>query len=283
MITTQSSLASRPLKQAPALPTMYDLPSENPEDPGLPDYFHYLQPHLLDVTLQSDIPSDQFFSTGDMNLYYDLAHPMWYKRPDWFLVLDVPRLYQQRDSRLSYVLWDEQLPPYIVVELISPGTEKEDLGQTRHQPNRPPTKWMVYEQLVKVPYYVIFNRYTDALTMYQLVGSRYRQIISPDNRLWLPRLELGLSLWQGTYRGLTRSWLRWYDRSGEWILTPEEETLQQIVRADEQTARADEQTTRADEQTARADEQTARADEQTARAELYAAKLRALGLDPDNL
>lgn len=26
------------------LPTMYDLPSEDPEEPGLPDEFHYYQP-----------------------------------------------------------------------------------------------------------------------------------------------------------------------------------------------------------------------------------------------
>jgi hypothetical protein len=29
------------------LPTMYDLPSEDPEEPGLPDEFHDLQPQLL--------------------------------------------------------------------------------------------------------------------------------------------------------------------------------------------------------------------------------------------
>ena len=33
------------------LPTMYDLPSEDPEEPGLPDIFHGLQPQLLDETL----------------------------------------------------------------------------------------------------------------------------------------------------------------------------------------------------------------------------------------
>ena len=32
------------------LPTMYDLPSEDPEEPGLPDEFHDFQPHLLRKT-----------------------------------------------------------------------------------------------------------------------------------------------------------------------------------------------------------------------------------------
>ena len=29
------------------LPTMYDLPSEDPQEPGLPDEFHYYQPPTL--------------------------------------------------------------------------------------------------------------------------------------------------------------------------------------------------------------------------------------------
>jgi len=29
---------------------MYDLPSEDPEEPGLPDEYHHLQPQLLSAT-----------------------------------------------------------------------------------------------------------------------------------------------------------------------------------------------------------------------------------------
>jgi hypothetical protein len=32
---------------------MHDLPSEDPEEPGLPDEFHLLQPELLRLTLSS--------------------------------------------------------------------------------------------------------------------------------------------------------------------------------------------------------------------------------------
>ena len=114
------------------LPTMYDLPSENPEEPGLPDEFHYLQPQLLSATLRlADYATDETFSVGDMNLYYDVHHPYWYKRPDWFAVVGVPRLYEKRDIRLSYVVWQEGISPFVIVELISPGTEKEDLGETK--------------------------------------------------------------------------------------------------------------------------------------------------------
>ncbi|MDP5337981.1 MAG: hypothetical protein NWQ28_05335, partial [Nodularia sp. (in: cyanobacteria)] len=37
-----------PLSPEEVLPTMYDLMSEDPEESGLPDHFHLLQPRLLD-------------------------------------------------------------------------------------------------------------------------------------------------------------------------------------------------------------------------------------------
>ena len=59
-----------------------------------------------------------------------MHHQLWHKRPDWFLVVGVSRFYNERDLRLSYVMWQEEVSPMVVVELLSPGTEKEDLGQT---------------------------------------------------------------------------------------------------------------------------------------------------------
>jgi len=41
---------------------MYDLPSEDPEEPGLPDEYHYLQPQLLSATFHlRDYAFDQVF------------------------------------------------------------------------------------------------------------------------------------------------------------------------------------------------------------------------------
>jgi Uma2 family endonuclease len=56
-----------------------------------------------------------------MNLYYDVRHALWYKRPDWFGVVGVPLLYDEVDLRLSYVIWQEGINPFVVVELLSPG------------------------------------------------------------------------------------------------------------------------------------------------------------------
>jgi len=37
---------------------------------------------------------------------------------------------------------------------------------------------------------------------------------------------LGIGLFIGSYQGLTRQWLRWFDRDGNWIPTPTEKGQQ---------------------------------------------------------
>lgn len=213
------------------LPTMYDLPSEDPEEPGLPDEFHLYQPQLLRETFKPPTYSaDQVFVASDLNLYYDSRHPLWHKRPDWFAVLGVPRLYEQEDLRLSYVVWQEGVNPFVAVELLSPGTEKEDLGQTLREASQRPTKWQVYEQVLRIPYYLVFDRYTDQLRAFHLVASRYREASLLEPRLWMPDLELGIGLWSGFYQGSERVWLRWYDAAEDWILTPAEQERERAER-----------------------------------------------------
>ena len=255
------------------LPTMYDLPSEDPEEPGLPDEFHDLQPQLLSATLRlTKVAQDQIFTGTDLNLYYDVDHPLWHKRPDWFAALNVPRLYDGSDLRLSYVVWQEGVSPSVIVELLSPGTEKEDLGETISLAGDPPTKWDVYEQILKVPYYVLYDRYSGALVGYQWIDGQYQTLEIENNRLWLTDLKLGLGLWQGEYLGIPRKWLRWIDEQGQWIPTPLEVAQQQRVQAEQRTVQAQQQRVQAEQEREKAREELAR----------LAAKLRELGIDPDN-
>jgi len=252
------------------LPTMYDLPSENPEEPGLPDEFHFLQPLLLFLTFQPpNWTSEQVFSACDLNLYYDLNHPNWYKRPDWFGVVGISRLYEGRDLRLSYVVWQEEISPFVVVELLSPGTEEEDFGRTVQKAGHPPTKWQVYEQILRVPYYIIFSRYSNELQAFHLVDRDYEPLIIRDNLLPVPDLELSLGLWQGSFRGIERLWLRWMTLEGELIPTEGEE----LILAQEQARLAQEQ--------ARLSQERARLAQE--RAAQLAARLRELGIEPDDL
>ena len=172
------------------------------------------------------------------------------KRPDWFLVRDVPRLYEGTDLRDSYVVWLEGEKPLVVIELLSPGTEKEDLdkyaldnieltttsslesianSESKQNDGQivketPPNKWHVYEWILRVPYYAVYNRYTNHLRVFLLEGGRYRECItdSGNPRFWMRGLKLGLGIWQGEFEGMTRQWLRWYDSDGNWLLTDTE-------------------------------------------------------------
>ncbi|WP_293337348.1 Uma2 family endonuclease [Microcoleus sp. CAWBG58] len=237
------------------LPTMYDLPSEDPEEPGLPDEFHDLQPQLLTLAFRPhNYQASEIFSGTDMNLYYDVQHTLWHKRPDWFGVVGVPRLYNQSELRMSYVTWQEGVNPFVIVELLSPGTEKEDLGANIDeeklpiQPNnvgnaqvlqadtneKPPSKWEVYEQILRVPIYAVFSRYTNRLRVFALNAGHYQELELSDSRVWIPDLGLGLGLWQGEFQGIDRLWLRWYDVDGNWILTEAEQQRQRADSAEAQ-------------------------------------------------
>jgi hypothetical protein len=43
-----------------------------------------------------------------------------------------------------------------------------------------------------------------------------------ENPVWLPEVGLGIGSEQGTYQGITREWLYWYNESARRLLTPEE-------------------------------------------------------------
>ena len=266
--------SDRQLSPRETLPTMYDLPSENPEEPGLPDEFHDFQPEFLRVTFRPpNYPPEQLFCGSDMNLYYDARHHLRYKRPDWFGVVGVSRLYNENDLRLSYVMWEEIVAPTVVVELLSPGTEKEDLGKSTRLSSQPPTKWEVYEQILKVPYYIVFDRYTDTLKVFELSGGFYKEIQLTEPKIWIPQLELGLGVWSGEYDGLHRRWLRWYDAQGNWILTPTEQAQ----------AKFETERQRAEAESQRAETERQRAEAEREKSQRLEELLRSHGIDPDNL
>ena len=240
-MTNLSVQSDPPLSAGQTLPTMYDLPSENPEEPGLPDEYHSLQPEFLRLTFKPrNWYPNRLFCGSDINLYYDVKHPNWYKRPDWFGVVGVSRLYEERELRLSYVVWQEGVDPLVVVELLSPGTEDDDLGKKVRELGKPNTKWEVYERILRVPYYVAFNRYTNEMQPFCLVGDRYQPAELRNGRLLIPSIELSLGLWQGSFQGIDRLWFRWMTLDGNLILTPEEEAAaakQEVVDAKQENDR----------------------------------------------
>ena len=280
------------------------LEGEDQQEPGLPDEFHGLQPRWLSATLRlPDFSEAQIFTETDFNLYYDPDHTTWYKRPDWFAVAGVTRLYDGVDMRSSYVIWDEQVIPFIVVELISPGTAMSDLGELKREHNGTPTKWQVYEQIIKVPNYVVFDRYKDKLWSFKLIDGQYqeqdlndtRRTTEGDRRYWLEEMGIGLGVWEGEYEGVTRPWLRWYDADGRWIPNKDERIEQERSRAEQERARAEQERARAEQERARAEQERLKAEQELqqrqeaehiaeqerSRAERLAKRLKELGIDPD--
>ncbi|MBE9099516.1 Uma2 family endonuclease [filamentous cyanobacterium LEGE 07170] len=246
---------------------MYDLPSEFPEEPGLPDVFHDLQPQLLSRTLRlRAYGRDRYFTASDLNIYYDVYHPIWHKRPDWFLAVDVPPLYDGQDLRSSYVVWQEGESPFVIIELLSPGTQAEDLGRfgeeqspettdaapasrdsrngngngndlisapPNNRANRvtPPGKLEAYERYLRVPHYFVYSRYTGQLRYFKLLGGLYQeQPLNDENPIaWIADLGIGLGIWEGEFEGIQARWLRWCDRAGNWFLTDTEENAEQAT------------------------------------------------------
>jgi Putative restriction endonuclease len=189
----------------------------------------------------------------------------------------VPASTSPEDRRQSYVVWQEGVSPFLMVELLSPGTEAEDLGsatrvspevssgacparQTLRVVGKPPTKWQVYEQILQVPYYAVFDEFSSRFRMFCLQDGQYIEAKISGQGFWLSEIELGLGIWAGSYQGMTDRWLRWYDRAGNWIPTHEENELLANQRADLERQNADRERQRAD---------------------LLAAKLRELGIDVD--
>jgi len=101
-------------------------------------------------------------------------------------------------------------------------------------------------------------------------------------------VELGI--WQGEYINQDLPWLRWWDMDGRLLLNGDERAEQEKQRAeqekqraDQEQARAEQEKQRADQEQARAEQEKQRADQERERSDRLAARLKALGVDPDEL
>ncbi|MDJ1179923.1 Uma2 family endonuclease [Roseofilum sp. BLCC_M91] len=228
-------------------PSAQDLPDsdETPVDNELQD----LIPTLLKAMLASiwSERMDWFFGV-DMGIYTDPNQPAIV--PDGFLSIGVPRIIGE-GLRLSYVLWQEQQVPTLVLEVVSQ-TRRGEYSQKKQQ----------YAQL-GVLYYVIYNplrTQQPRLEVHQLKGGEY-QLLSGEP-VWLPELNLGIGRDRGKNQGIEREWLYWYDENGDRYLTPEE---------------------RADRQQERADRQQAVIEQKEQTIQHLRERLKQLGIDPDTL
>ena len=190
------------------LPSAEDLPDsdDTPVDNELQNLISGLLKAILAFVWADRI--DWFFGV-DMGIYYDPDQPAIV--PDGFLSLGVERIFDE-NLRLSYLLWEEQRVPTIVLEVVSHKRRGEYS-----------TKKEFYAQL-EVLYYVVYNpqrRRKASLEVYRLVNGKYQLQLA--NPVWLPEIALGIGSARGTYQGITREWLYWYNEQGKRLLTPEEQ------------------------------------------------------------
>ncbi len=150
------------------------------------------------------------------------------KAPDW---LYIPRVNTILVDRKSYTPNLEGDIPAVVMEFIS----DTDGGEYSVKRSYPPGRWFFYEQILRVPIYIIFDPSGGLLEFYQLENGRYElQLPDPNGRQWIPSMNLFLGTWQGTKEQRPGYWLRWWDEAGNILPWAVEQIEQERQRAEQE-------------------------------------------------
>ena len=199
--------------------------------------------------LQRLHPDGQFAVGQNSGIYWRHTNPplRGCLAPDWFYVPDVPPMLDEQVRR-SYVLWQEMIPPLLLIEFSS--------GDGSTERDRTPNegKFWIYERRIRPAYYAIYEFDPGRVAVYQMVGWSFQPLVANERGHYpIEPLGIELGIWEGDYKNVSLPWLRCWDREGRLLPIDSE----------------------------RADEEKQRADEANRRAERLAARLRQLGQDPD--
>ena len=163
-------------------------------------------------------PDGQYFIGQDLGIYWRITEPpeKGAEAPDWFYVPNVPPSLNGK-TRRSYVLWQEFIAPSIVLEFVS-GNGAEERDKTPWK-----GKFWIYEQVIRTPFYGIYEVNKASIEVYELIGGKY-QLLAANERGHYSITPMGieLGLWQGEYQNMELPWLRWWDLQGNLLLTGEE-------------------------------------------------------------
>ena len=216
--------------------------------------------------LQERHPDGQYAIGQDCGIYWRETEPAekGAEAPDWFYVPNVPPNLDGQIRR-SYVLWREHIAPLIALEFASGnGDEERDstpLSRTEEGVITKPGKFWVYERVMRIPYYGIYEINSGRLEVYRLIDGYY-QLLGLNQRGHFPitSLDVELGLWQGNYQNQTMLWLRWWDEEGNLLLIGDERAELERLRGEQQRERAEQERLRADsaEQAQQAEAQTRR-------------------------
>ena len=251
MTTTEATATIDLTQPAPAeyLPDYNQFVTE--DDAPVDNFFSEKQQRLLTEPLYSARVAERLgrplVAAANVGVFYGEGQPPIV--PDALVSLDVALAADlwPKPNR-SYFIWRFGKPPDAVVEIVSNRVGGE-LAQKRAR-----------YALLGVAYYVVYDPQRllgeEMLQCYELRGRTY----TPCAEGWLHDLGLGVRLWEGEYEGVRAVWLRWCDREGNVIPTGAELAEQERQRAEQERQRVEQERQRADR---------------------LAARLRALGIDPD--
>jgi hypothetical protein len=148
----------------------------------------------------------------------------------------------------SYFMWRFGKPPDVVIEIVS-NREGGELGERLRRYRR-----------IQVVYYVVYDPLRElggpTLRTFELHGDLYVAV----DRSWFETVGLGLVEWEGAFEGMNGRWLRWCTRDGTLVPTGAESARAAKAQAETAKARAETAETRADR---------------------LAARLKAMGIDPN--
>ena len=246
------------------------------DDTPLDNFQSEIQQRLLVEPLYSSeaLPAP-FLAAANIGLFYKLkGEPI---APDMFLSLGVQRSadFSQRQDR-SYFVWEFGKIPEVCVEIVS-NQEGNELSLSRKaQQDGKTCKKEIYAR-IGIPYYVVFDPLQQIqgdmngtlLRVWTISPLGYSEltpvtgIARVGQSVWLEAVGLGLTLWEGQFEeNVTRLWLRWCDQDG------------QVIPTGAEASRLERQ---------RAESERQRANSEQQRAERLAERLRAMGIDPDQL
>jgi Uma2 family endonuclease len=285
--------------------TATGLPPAFPDHTQLPDedgtFVKNFQEHPQSIILTDSIgpvverlhPDGQYAIGQDCGIYWRETDPpeRGAEAPDWFYVPNVPATLD--GFRRSYVLWREHMAPFIALEFASGNGEEErdrtPLTVAADGTTTKPGKFWVYERIIRIPYYGIYEMRTGNLEVYHLIDFVYRRM-EPNERghYPIPVLDVELGLWQGSYQNQELLWLRWWDSQGNLLLTGSEQVEieralveQEQQRTQQERQRTQQERQRAEQERQRAEQERQRAEQAERKATQLAERLRAMGIDPD--
>jgi Uma2 family endonuclease len=153
---------------------------------------------------------DDVYVGGDLLVYYEEGNPRAVVVPDVFVAVGAPK----GPERRIWKLWEERVPPTLVIEVTSPSTRREDLGRKR----------TLYARL-GVPEYVLYDPLGEylrpALQGFRLARVAFEPMAVERESLVSEALGLRLTLVDGHLQFIDRE-------TGARLVTPEEELQRRV-------------------------------------------------------